>query len=508
MKTRLKKLVAILGLAVLTVTAVCGCGSKTEEAPPAETVEQETQAQPEKPEELVELTWYYLGEEAEENQEIFDAANAIIKEEINAVVNFSPISMGEYSEKMQLKASASEKFDLCYTADWAFTYYDNAKKGAFLDISSLMEEHAPETLKMIPEKIWNGAKIDGTLYAVPNYQVSFRQPCFVFKKELVEKYNLQEMIDSAQTLADLTPVLQTIKDNESGIIPSKISPTAYAFSTASYDNYHEMPLGTSVGIYVDKNLDVYDLTEGLPYEVRTEVFALSREWNQNGFYHPDAGITTDFSAEAAAGKFFMLDDVYKPGVEGDLEAKYGYPVYVKPMGSPVLSNGSICAALTAVSRTSENPEKAVELIELVNTNKELFNILVYGLEGKQYTKTSEDSIEISPDSKYTAYAWSMGCQFNAYRLPGQNEDVWEETMKLNEEAIESPMLGFYFDNSNVKTEIANLKTAFNEQSSTLTWGLSDDYAQIIADLKTVGEKDFEAVKAEMEKQLEGFKATK
>ena len=112
------------------------------------------------------------------------------------------------------------------------------------------------------------------------------------------------------------------------------------------------------------------------------------EWYKAGFFHPDAGmgLQSDFSEERSAGKFFVINDVNKPGVEADMLQRYGYEVYVKPMGMSTISTGSITSNMTVVSITSKNPERAVMAMELMNNNTDLFNTIVFGIEDTHYVK--------------------------------------------------------------------------------------------------------------------------
>ena len=47
-------------------------------------------------------------------------------------------------------------------------------------------------------------------------------------------------------------------------------------------------------------------------------------------------------------------------------------------------------------------------------------------------------------------------RFNAYLVDGQDDDVWEETKRLNGEAKMSHLLGFYFDDTNVTVSYTHL----------------------------------------------------
>jgi putative aldouronate transport system substrate-binding protein len=147
----------------------------------------------------------------------------------------------------------------------------------------------------------------------------------------------------------------------------------------------------------------------------------------------------------------------------------------------------------------------------MNTNKQLYNLIVFGIEGKQYNKTGENSIELIPDSQYSGFTWMMGCQFNAYLLPGQADDVWEETKRLNAEAYEAPTLGFVFDRTNVKTEIANIDAVVKQDEQIQSYGLLelDDFLARMEESRTkINEAGLEAYKNELQSQIDAWKASR
>lgn len=452
----------------------------------------------------VTLTWYFPADETEEDAEVYAAANEIIKNKLGVTVDFQPINMGDYNQKMQLKTSASEKFDLCFTAAWTFNYYTNATKGAFLKLDELIDKYAPKTKKLIPEKIWDGTKLDGSFYAVPSYQIETMHRCFLFNKELVDKYGLKEKIDAAQTMVDFTDVLQVIKDNEPDIYPTEVHPVTVAWSR---EEFIEEPI-SGVPVGVDMDLNVLDLREGRYRDWSLQREEVSKEWNKRGFYSPDVSIVSNTESERKAGKYFMIYDTYKPGIETDMADRYGYEMYAKPMGDAHIANSTIQAALTAVSRTCAHPEKAMEVLELINTDKELLNTLVYGIEGKQYTKTGENSIEKNSGSAYSAVAWCFGNQFLAYTLPGQTADVWELTEKANDEAFAAPLTGFMLNVEPIKTEISNIKTVLKPHSKSLKYGLVDNNLEIHQQQDRDIDKDMQKILEEVKRQVEEYRLSK
>lgn len=56
----------------------------------------------------------------------------------------------------------------------------------------------------------------------------------------------------------------------------------------------------------------------------------------------------------------------------------------------------------------------------------------------------------------------FGNQFNSMIMKGQEATVWEDTEKMNNEALKSPMLGFVPNTDPVTNELANLSSVGGE----------------------------------------------
>jgi putative aldouronate transport system substrate-binding protein len=267
-------------------------------------------------------------------------------------------------------------------------------------------------------------------------------------------------------------------------------------------------IDSSIPVDVGYDLKVVDRTQGQGLQDLLDDAKLAREWNEKGYFHPDVALAKDMAPDQRAGKFFVTRDNAKPGVVADYKKKFGYDTYVVPMGMPVLSTASINATLTGISRTSENPERAMMLIELMNTDVELYNLLVFGIEGVDYKKTGPNRVE-PLGTKYAGTAWAIGNQFNAYLLPGQDDDVWEQTKKVNATAVAAPTLGFSFDSTPVQKEAANITAITKKYNNTFQVGVVDNYQDTInkynQELKAAGLDKYEA---ELQKQLDAWKGTK
>lgn len=490
-----------IGMLLLMMVAglvLGGCSGKTNEPSASSSTPAQSSAPKASPssspaEELkpVNLVWYVYGAEPKNAASVIQKANEIIKKEINATLEMKFIAPGDYNAKMQLVMSSGEEYDLAFTASWVNNYFDNVSKGAYLAIDDLLEKY-PDVKNMYRKEIWDAIRVNGKVYGVPNNQIMGDQPGVWFKKDLVDKYKID--LAGIKSLNDFTPVFQTIKDGEQGV-----SAIRYGIPTA-FKDYASIVL--TDGYAIDTNSwKVYFQPETLVNE-----YKLMREWNQKGFFPQDVATLKDELSLIKAGKVFSRYSRQKPGGDAEAKANYGFDVVQIPTGPSVISKNAVSSTITAISATSKNPDRALMLKSLVDTNKELFNLLKFGIEGQDYKKVSDIRIEKIPDM-YTMGGWVLGNEFNSYVLPGQSDDVWEQTKKLNDASMVDPASGFAFNRVPVENEIAQLTAINTEYATVLQNGLADvdkTMAEMMEKRKAAGH---DKVLAEIQKQLDAWRAT-
>jgi len=199
-------------------------------------------------------------------------------------------------------------------------------------------------------------------------------------------------------------------------------------------------------------------------EVIADQLKLDNEWYQKGYIRKDIATVTDNSADVKANRYVCTLSSYKPGWGAEFTSRQGVEYIAVPIEGAYIKAISGIETMTAINVNSKNPEAAMKLLNLVYTDKEIFNELLFGLEGTHYTKTGENFAEPVADSKYnySAYAWRVGNQFNAWYLPGQVDGTWEETDKLNNTAQVSVLRGFTFSPANVQAELAQVAAVKKE----------------------------------------------
>ncbi|MBO9610967.1 MAG: extracellular solute-binding protein, partial [Paenibacillaceae bacterium] len=134
-----------------------------------------------------------------------DEVNKITKQKINATVKLSPVAIGDYTQKMNTVVASGEAFDIAWTSNWNFDYLQNVTKGAFLALDDMIAKTTPKLKSALPDYAYNGTKVNGKLYGVPNIQYSYLNDGIFIQKRLVDKYAID--LNSINPVPHLRPAL-------------------------------------------------------------------------------------------------------------------------------------------------------------------------------------------------------------------------------------------------------------------------------------------------------------
>ncbi|WP_135547961.1 ABC transporter substrate-binding protein [Paenibacillus cymbidii] len=448
----------------------------------------------------VELIWYYPNPEVPKDVKLVqDAVSKIAKDKINATVKLMPIPTGEYNDKMNAVVGSGEKADIIWTSSWAFSYITNTAKGAFAPLDELLAKYGKDIMPLVPKYLSEGVKIGGVTYAVPNYQTMTTIPGYIVQKEYVQKYGL----DTAQVKKskDLEPFLAQVKAGSPGVIPFAVDKSG-PLSAMINDYDYRTVLG---GIAVIKKSDPYKVLKMSFVPEYDTYLDTVRDWYKKGYINQDAPTLKTINDVKKTGKVVSLfSSALNPGGEATEETRNGgHPVQYIVTGKPQVTTDDILGTLNAISAKSENKERAMMFLNLVNTNKELYHLLALGIEGKHYTKNADGTVKLIKDSGYiTNVDWVFGNTFNGMQPEEKGLKVLEETKKLNESAEASPILGFVFNADPVNTQISNVGTVNDKYQPALNTGAIDK-GELLAEFREkLTAAGIDTIIAEIQKQLD------
>ncbi|MDP4177491.1 MAG: ABC transporter substrate-binding protein [Bacillota bacterium] len=488
-----KKLVSMALLVSLAITSLVGCG-------PSTTSETKTPTKVDTSKEVA-LQWYFIGNGQQKDTEAVQTElNTYLKKKINATVTLNCFDFGSYDNKMKTKIAAGDKFDICFTSNWANSYTDNVARKAFVDLTDLLPTYAPKTKDLLGADFLKGSAIDGKNYAIPCNKEKAHQYGILYNSDLVKKYNLD--IKSVKTIDQLEPLLKTIKDKEPGVYGLEATASDAPTQLLDWDTIGGDKLP---GVLTNDSTDMKVFDQFSKPEEKTFLETIHKYY-QAGYIRKDAASVTDMTADENGKKIFAMVKSLKPGKDAEMTLSSKVPWTQVEMTTPYISNRETTGSMMAISSTSDNKERALMLLELVNTDSYVNNLINFGIENKHYVKdgTSGNIIKAGPNNAdyNPQIQWVFGNQFLNYLYNTEDPQKWDKFKQFNSSAKPTKTLGFTFDPSNVSTEVAAIATVWDKYNPGLQTGTSDPDTTIPkfeTDLKAAG---LDKVIAEKQTQLD------
>lgn len=449
--------------------------------------------------EVPELVYYTIGDKQSDLPSVLEKVNALTQEKIGATLNMQFIDAGAYTERMQLNMASSDTFDMCFTG-YVNPFATAVERGGLLAMDEYLES-TPALKESIPEWAWKASKgTDGKIYAVPNMQIlAFGLHAYTFK-DLADKYGLD--LDKVHSVEDLVPYLEKIKENEPSLYPAKYEFLEDAFAA---DVDRETMLSSLLSVTYDEN-GKGTIVPKVTTDYYKRDLQKTREWYKKGYLRADIASVIDDSQDANMGKYAVWFHNNTPGNLERLTEKYGKEVVAVQIDDYYIPAGSPNATMTAIGRKSRYPEKAMKMIELLNTDKEVYNLIAFGIEDKHYTKLDDLHVAYIDNSGYAPKMdWAFGNQFNAFLLEGMDDDTWEQTEKLNNESKPSPQMGFMVDTKSISSEVSQCQSVIGEYTAALkgTMDMDDYYDEMVKKLNAAG---IEKIAEEVQRQFDEWYA--
>lgn len=483
--------------ALLLFGMLCGCGSR--------------QQPQEEAGETAELVWYQVGEAQKDDRMVQDEVNRYIQDKIGARVTIVKVGWADYSQKMQAVINTDDAWDLCFTCSWTNDYLQNVQKGAFLELDTLLKNQGKQMYEEIDSRFWKAAQVGGGIYGVPSEKEIGNCPMWVFTKEYVDKYEIP--YQDIHTLEELEPWLKLIREKEPDVVPLYLTKD---YTAPTYMDKIQDPVGIE---YDDDGLVVKNVFET---EKMKSVLKTMRRYYLAGYINDDAAVASD---DRSVKRFVTKGDG-QPYAELAWGNDLGYEVVVSQIMDVKITNASARGAMTAINKRSEYPEKAMALLNLINTDAYLRNLLNYGIEGVHWDKVEAGADELAAvEGKEYAYDfkiklredtaknyavpyWVQGGLFRTYVLDNEPLDKWIVFQEFNDASIEAPSFGFDFDLEPVSAQAAAFRNVLDEFGKALYTGSVDPDVYLPELNKKLEAAGIQDVIDEMQRQVDEWKAAK
>lgn len=447
-----------------------------------------------------------------------DVINAYLEEQGKDVrVNLLMYDAASYNDQMNLMISSGEPVDLFLPLAGVSSC---VSKGQIYDITDMAEANCPGAMELTSDWL-KAATVDGRLYGIPVYKGIMLQNYFIASQAMVDELGID--LSTLSSLEDLPAVFDQVKAAYPDVYPLvPLNANAYNlldFFLGTTNGYRIDMLGdrtnTCTGCIVGDDMTVVNLYETDAFR---ECCELAYEWQAAGYLMPDTSTSPDAASSLMAAKRgFATVGGYGNSPEVLSSNSLGggsEPAYYQLIESPYLTSTSVSLNYV-VGITSEHPEAALRFLDLTYTDEFVTNSILYGVEGRDYKKVTDQTITYADGVDATTVAYDsittcgiLGSQFIQWGRDQDEEQLIadREFMQSNiENAVVSPAFGFVFDSSPVKTEVSSVSNVITQYFNALTNGELDPSVYIDEFNQKLKDAGLEAIIAEKQAQLDAWK---
>lgn len=501
---KLKKVLA-LGMAGAMALSLAACGGDTSTSGSTSTGTGETSTADG---EVVTLKWVMVGNGMPSNYDAWLAqVNPYLEQKIGVNIDVEVVGWGDWDQRRNVIVNTAGEYDILFTN--VNTYTNDVGVGAFLDITDLLPEYAPDLWASIPEDFWDACRVNGQIYGIPAMKDSSITNLVVWDKGAMDAAGYDGSTMKDLTDPELTEALgsQALKDYlvENGYADTAwpLSSSGATYLTFTYDTMGAglIAMGVKYNDAEGKVVSIYEQPEIMEY------LNLFHQWYQDGIINADANVKPEENAykPAAVAQGWPLAAVTNWGPNMGVEEAVAYQ-----WGPTIISNDSVRGSLSCISANCEHPDKALQFLQLVNTDTYVRDLFFYGVEGDNWEYTDETKTKVHKNNAdWSMAGYTQGSFFTVTPTDAYEFNEYDQVAEQNANAEPSVLLGFSMDTEPVKDQLNQCITIAESYKSELLTGSCGGtdpetmVAQMVDELNAAG---FQDVLTEAQRQVDEFLA--
>ena len=474
--------------------------------------------------EKVDLVWMLAGAEQTDSKLVWEKFN----EELNKREGFENYEIGfklfpfaDFAQKFMLFQTSGEKIDMVSTYNLELGM--EVRNGTLYDMTDDMQTLAPDILKEIPDWALKLCQVDNKQYAITNYQQmaeAMYSPAFQALE--ADKYldydGFRAALDSSDTVGQevydaLDTYFDTLKAN--GTLDMGMRPGTTWVMMKGYDvlsPYQWIFKRSGDGVKVEHFMET---------DAYKTLLKNADKFFKKGYIRKDV-LSAELGKDAGKPNGYNVwhSQTYK-GAEEAMTLKHNMPIRIINSENDYYVGIAANAGGNGILASSKYPKEALKFLNMMYTQqgKDMYRLLVYGIEGQHYTMVEGSDIRINPigyvgnpgstDAPYGLNKWIVGNCSLAYEAPTEAEG-WIDYVfnEWNPSCKPSKLAGFVLDDEEFAAEFAQIGAITAEYRDMLASGSLADYEakykECFDKFKIAG---FDKVKAAMQKQIDDYLAS-
>lgn len=504
---KLRKVGSLILAAALTVSMMTGCGSGKDSG----TKESQTQADVTENHDTdatanydadgnwtgetshIIMTLITGGSDPVDIQKVQDAVNELSVKKAGVEVEFKPVSVFDAPSQVPMWIGAGEQIDLMACAFTGISPYIDMNM--LEPIEDLLEENAPgiKAIEAEGTKVFDGTSMEHTYGVLPLGAFDGLGGGYMFPVDALEEAGYSYKNWDKITLDELGEIFAKIKEKHPDSYMGVLGNLPASGTTMQSD-----ALGATAASGVIMGTDSTKVVNYYETEEYQDYLKHVRDWYEKGYILKDAA-TTDavLSDNIKSGTFignFTNGDFGLLDTTGQDTGKEWIALMFQEPYLPSIAPSS--ATYWTVPVTAQEPEAAVRFLDLMMTDSEIANLLLWGIEGDHYT-LSEEGTYVKTEN---AINWNLpGLHANQRAAIGNGigkkemDEKWSETAHKNK----TKGYGFCYDASAMTNQLTAVEAVITEYKAALETGSADldkVYPEFISKLKQNGIDDIIADK--------------
>ena len=506
-----KKLLALLLATAMVATLFAGCGGNEEpdnsENKGSEVVgdtdESESEEEQEEPDEIVIALMCTAPMDQSITDHVEEAINEMLLEKVNVKADIMWFQAADYGQKVPMMLQGGEQIDLMMmTPVPSASYASFLTAGQLMDIAPYLDEYG-QGIKEAMGDYLGATSVGDATYAVGNLASLYGFLAINMRADVLRDLGLYEQAAAIKSWDDYEAILEEVvaKTDYAGVSNSDAEGTIitcqpFMVGTGAFaDAYWVDTIGDG---YQYTYVDAETNTVKCYFENPAFMSAVKEmgEWNKKGLIYEDAHTTDEYGAALIkSGVSFSYLAAGELGGAATVASNAGCEILQIEVTPRLVGTAAFQKFGFCVPVTSDYPEAAIKVLNLLFTDKEVVDTFTWGVKGVDWVE--KDGLATYPEgadaqSVYHTGDFLYGNVLNITPWEGNAADIREQQAEANKNAAASKYIGCALDTSTVATEIAAVKDIVDRYKEGLCSGVTDyeaEYQKFIDAIYAAGMQD-------------------
>ena len=477
----------------------------------------------------VTIDWYFGQGEQTDSEHVNDAVNEYLDEVLPGVhVNMHFWAGQQYWDNMTTMISAGQDVGIIgFGSQTLLDYVVQSQRGGYYPLDELLEEYGAGTKALFPDEVWEAMRINGHIYGIPSLKDNGFYISLIYNATMAEELGIDMESWAFNDFRDVEAVAREVKEKRDEAHPewadmpvlwdvNLVHPYNFAvenFLNSSFYAVCNLPdIMTIDGYDTETVFNLYATPEYLEFAKQKQSLV------EDGIYAYDYTDRSEWQYTGAIfgwsgwGYTYMQDHMY-----GD-----AFETKMRLFDNMWTDTNNFFSAGTAISANCATPDKAMQFLNLVNTDSKLATMLRFGIEDEHWGYDEDGKMtfvgyENEVPGSRTYYMWYAAPLGNLTivnapeTLSGPDSIMLKNMIQYNNDCIKAAHLGFSFDTAPVVNQVAACVNVESQYKNDLVLGRCEAdeveglVEDLVADLEANGVND---IIAEVQAQIDAWKAAK